>query len=710
MRRRLGTRLGAVAVGSLALFGAACADRSQPMATEVDADHREGHSNPMLYVAQLTPLNNSGVQGAAAFAIHNGEFTARVFATGMAPNLVHPQHIHGLPNFQNSTCPGPDAAKRIPNSPANVANPDQLISIQEGLPEYGPVRVHLDNRLTAAGAPGTLPTANAAGVVNYLQKRPLAELQDALGDFQLLPLEEKVVVLHGGFVTGADGQQRYEPSLPVACAEIRMTDETELRQRQENVLVVPAGFRAEKVVGGLSFTTEMAFDDQGRLYVVEAGGGFQPVEFRAPRILRIENGQTHEVINLSNHVVPPVVGLAWDNGWLYFSHRDTDDSGALSRVRDDGTELQKLITGFETAKAEHFMNGVEIRNGWVYFGIGQAGNSAVVGMDIAPFVRQNPGLRPQPCRDLVMRGHNFEGPNFLENGDPVLTGPYSRLGQVRQEGETVAGVRKCGGAIHRFQPDDPEGSLQMVAWGMRQPIGLAFNQQGELFTGENGYDVRGLRPVNDEFDATLRINPDQPGRWYGFPDFSAAREPLTLDKFESPDRLQAPIFRVGQDGSRERLGTFLDFIIDHQASGLPAPDRNLVVGLHPFNSSPSGIDVAPQAWGAMAGGIFVAEWGDLAPPTNPLRERSAGFRVVRMDPNRPQSRVEMFVQNRRPGPASEQGARGQGLERPFDVKFGPDNAMYISDYGIVQIDMNAAPPYRYIPDTGAIWRIVRSGP
>jgi hypothetical protein len=40
--------------------------------------------------------------------------------------------------------------------------------------------------------------------------------------------------------------------------------------------------------------------------------------------------------------------------------------------------------------------------------------------------------------------------------------------------------------------------------------------------------------VNDEFDATLKI---QPGHWYGFPDFSAAREPLTMAKFDSPDEL-----------------------------------------------------------------------------------------------------------------------------------------------------------------------------
>jgi len=493
------------------------------------------------------------------------------------------------------------------------------------------------------------------------------------------------------------------------------------RQRGNEFPLVqlPPGFQIEKVAAGLSFTTELAFDNRGRLYVAEAGGGFEPVEFRSPRILRVDiaNGQTEVVIDLTTLVVPPVVGLAWDNGWLYFTHRDLDDTGALSRVRDTGGTPEKLLTGFASAQAEHFMNGIEVRDGWVYFGVGQAGNSGVLGPDVAPFIKRNPSVRPIPCVDLVMRGRNFLGPNVLGEGQ-VLTGPYAPFGQTTHEGQVVPGERKCGAAVHRFQPSDPEGTLEMVAFGIRQPIGLAFNPQGELFVGENGYDVRGLRPVNDQVDATLRI---RPGHWYGFPDFSAAREPVNMAKFDSPDELQAPIVLVRADGSQEPLGKTLDFVIDHAATGLSAPDRSLVIGLHPVNASPSGIDVAPASWSRLAGQVFVAEWGDLAPATNPLRQQRAGFRIVRVDPAQSQVAVQPFVQNRQPGPASEHGAPGQGLERPFDVAFGPDidrpgrsrnraeDAMYISDYGIVEIDFSKAPPYRYIPDTGAIWRVTRRG-
>jgi glucose/arabinose dehydrogenase len=510
--------------------------------------------------------------------------------------------------------------------------------------------------------------------------------------------------------------------LVLSAAGTALTRPDSVQPAQRNAfpqVQLPPAFQIEKVTDRLSFAAELTFDDRGRLYVAEAGGGFEPVEFRPPRILRVDvtNGSTEVVVDLTAFVVPPVVGLAWDNGWLYFTHRDFNDTGALSRVRDTGGTPETLLTGFVSAQAEHFMNGIAVRDGWVYFGVGQAGNSGVLGPDVAPFVQLNPGVRPVACRDLVMRGHNFLGPNILGEGQ-VLTGAYGRFGEITRQGQVIAGQQKCGGAVHRFRPDTPDTTLEIVAFGLRQPIGLTFNSQGELFTGENGYDVRGLRPVNDQFDATLRI---RPGHWYGFPDFSAAREPLHLARFDSPDELQAPIVLVRSDGSQEPLGRFLDFVIDHGASGLTPPDRSLVLGLHPVNASPSGLDVAPESWGQLAGQLFVAEWGDLSPPTNPLREQPAGFRIIRVDPSRPQTAARPFVQNRELGPASEQGAPGSGLERPFDVKFGPDiprpgrsphrpaEAMYISDYGIVEIDFSKAPPYRYIPDTGVIWRVTRRG-
>jgi glucose/arabinose dehydrogenase len=156
--------------------------------------------------------------------------------------------------------------------------------------------------------------------------------------------------------------------------------------------------------------------------------------------------------------------------------------------------------------------------------------------------------------------------------------------------------------------------------------------------------------------------------------------------------------------SGQPVGKTLAFVIDHEASGLDAPDTSLVFGRHPWNSSPSGIDVAPASWGEWAGHVFVAEWGDLAPSTNLLRKEPVGVRIVRIDPVTEE--LHEFVGNPRPGPASKQGAKGRGLERPFDVAFGPDGAMYITDFGLVEVTPGG---YIWTPETGRIWKVSRTG-
>ncbi|MDT0275972.1 hypothetical protein [Blastococcus goldschmidtiae] len=206
-----------------------------------------------------------------------------------------------------------------------------------------------------------------------------------------------------------------------------------------------------------------------------------------------------------------------------------------------------------------------------------------------------------------------------------------------------------------------------------------------MFAAENGYDIRGSRPVQDEFDASLRI---ELGRWYGAPEFSASRQPLTEPKFEPPDEFQVPVFL----GTDEPLGKILGSVIDVEASGLTPPDPAWVLRQHTFNSSPSVIDIAPEDWGKFGGQMMVAEWGDLAPQTNPLRKGKVGRQVVAVDTET--GEITPFV-------------KGDPLARPFDVQFGPDGAMYIVDYGIVNIDMALKPPYAYQPGAGGIWKVTR---
>ena len=68
-----------------------------------------------------------------------------------------------------------------------------------------------------------------------------------------------------------------------------------------------------------------------------------------------------------------------------------------------------------------------------------------------------------------------------------------------------------------------------------------------------------------------------------------------------------------------------------------------------------------------------------------------GFKIVQLDPDAKQ--VREFVYNASGTPASRSAKRlpaGLALERPVDVKFGPDGALYIVDLGRVEYDKGKA--------------------
>ena len=457
------------------------------------------------------------------------------------------------------------------------------------------------------------------------------------------------------------------------------------------------------MVGGLTYATSLTWDDEGRMYVAEAGGGF--LEQAPPaRILRVEAGTATEVVNLTaTGVGASVVGLTWHEGAFFITHRDgRDRTGAVSRVELDGTRTQ-LFNGIIDSQSEHQINDIKVGpDGRMYVAVGLAGNAAVMGIDNAPWIMRSPNVHATPCQDIVLTGRNFQTPDFRteDMSDLVRTGAFVPFGTPTAPGQVIPGTNKCGGSILAFDPDNAEATLRPFVHGLRNVIGIAWSDDGEMYTAVNGYDIRGSRPVKDDFDGSYRV---QEGTWYGYPDFSAALQPLTDPVYDAPDSQMVPMF-VGDVKQPQSL----DFVIDHAASGLIPPDESLILGLHEWNSSPSLIDVAPASWGELAGQVFSAEWGDLAPPTNPLRDNPARFRITRTDPDT--GLVVPFVRNLQPGPASTQGAAGQGIERPFDVKFGPDGAMYIVDYGIVRINpASPGDPYEFPTETGAIWRVTADG-
>lgn len=119
-------------------------------------------------------------------------------AKGLEAGKPHPQHIHGLSGDTEGTCPPPTAADDRPGLPQQAANPDDVISLEEGAPFHGPVLLPLN----------PFPVANKAGVVTYTQT--FSEISGDLAD-----LRDEVVVLHGMTLPGGDAA-----TLPVACGAI----------------------------------------------------------------------------------------------------------------------------------------------------------------------------------------------------------------------------------------------------------------------------------------------------------------------------------------------------------------------------------------------------------------------------------------------------------------------------------------------------------
>lgn len=178
---------------------------------------------PMLYEAILTPLSGSGVSGLAKLSRDGNMLTVNITASGLTPDQLHVQHIHG--RFDAAGNPMDSVTPTL----AQDTDGDGFIELAEGLATYGPIILNLD------GPPGSggFPTASN-GMVNFMQTYDLSNSPSfaaGFGSKDLLPLTLREIVLHGrllgsgtglGFGPGeADGTPGYKVVLPVAAGEIR---------------------------------------------------------------------------------------------------------------------------------------------------------------------------------------------------------------------------------------------------------------------------------------------------------------------------------------------------------------------------------------------------------------------------------------------------------------------------------------------------------
>ncbi len=425
---------------------------------------------------------------------------------------------------------------------------------------------------------------------------------------------------------------------------------------------LPDGYHIEPLVINLSIPTTMIFDGQDMLV---AESGF--VKTAPPRVLRIGPDWTVQVI-ADKGLNGPVTGILEHDGEVYISHR-----GKVSVVSGDG-QVRDIVTGLPSF-GDHQNNQIVMGpDGKIYLGQGTNTNSGVVGVDnyIFGWLTDHPEGHDVPCRDVTLAGQNFQTENPLTPGhEKVMTGAYQAYGNPVIPGQVVKGNVKCSGSILRFNPDGSD--LEVYASGLRNPFGLAFDENGQLWCTHHGADVRGSRPIANDPDYFIKV---EQGAWYGWPDFFAGK-PVTDPEFHEPGQPR-PEFLWQEHPPLANAFTYFK--------------KN--AGCNGFAFSTSG-DFG------YAGEAFVALFGAFIPVTTGLGFNAHGFRVVRVDRS---GQVHDFARNRLPGPSYLN--RDGGFDRPSDITFGPDGSMYIVDWGGSTIGPQGL---KLMPLTGAIWRVYKDG-
>jgi glucose/arabinose dehydrogenase len=459
------------------------------------------------------------------------------------------------------------------------------------------------------------------------------------------------------------------------------------REIRSSDVAVPSGYRVEAIATGLTFPTGVTFDPQGKPYVVEAGYSYGEV-WATPRLLRIDNNGTSTVI-VEGQNNGPWTGVTFHDGSFYVAEGGTLRGGRILRISQGG-RIDPLLEALPST-GDHHTNGPVIGpDGLLYFSIGTMTNSGIVGEDNARFgwLGRYPQAHDVPCGDITLKGDNFESANPLtpEADDKALTGAFSPFGQPTTAEQPIKGRVPCSGAILKMPVSG--GTPELVAWGLRNPFGLAFRSDGVLFATDNSYDDRGSRPVHGAGDLLWRISA---GTWYGWPDFHGSRLLSDGDHYVRSDKPAPSLLLASHPGS--------------------PPDPAAVLDVH---ASADGFDFSRNPAFGYVGQAFIALFGDQSPTSGKVLA-PVGFKVVRVDPD--SGIVQDFAVNKGSvnGPASRIG--GGGFERPVAARFDRSGmALYVVDFGVMTVGQGGkvrlpwsskAATSEPRQGTGVLWRITK---
>ncbi|HVT87827.1 MAG TPA: hypothetical protein VHD56_03160 [Tepidisphaeraceae bacterium] len=411
--------------------------------------------------------------------------------------------------------------------------------------------------------------------------------------------------------------------------------------------------------------------NQPRIYGWKADGSFFNVYPRGQKLPLVE------YVTGRGEIYSPIGGMVAALGRVFVTHRDAKGRGVVSCVGFDGS-ISTVVADLP-AQGDYSLTDItyDSKTGRLYFGLGSATNSGVVGIDNWSWITEHPSFSDLPAVEIKLLGYKFftRNPNagFFGGDDNVGTAPFHPFGISNRLRIQEAPNGKPTSAIYSISPTG--GDLRVEVHGIRLPRGLAFNEYSLLYATNNGMELRGTRPVKLDPDVLLKVIQNT---WYGWPDYSADLKPISDPLFQEP----ALISRSGYPE--------LSALIDRAASKLfdPVAYRDtLVFGIFPSLSGTAKLDFVPSVGGFkdFRGSAIIAQMGDRAPLSNggmTLKE-NIGRKILRVDMET--KRTEEFIHNTEGIPASKLGRNVDALERPIDVKFGGDGKLYILDYGRMEI-------------------------
>ena len=403
-----------------------------------------------------------------------------------------------------------------------------------------------------------------------------------------------------------------------------------------------------------------------------------------------------------------------------------NNSSRIVTVDPNTGQVTPFITGLPTG--DHPAEQITFKGNWIYWSQGSTTNSGVVGNDNGGGANQ----QDIPCQDIVL------SKNVFPSSPTVATSGYSPHG-VQRPGASIAafdsatGPGICDGAILRakLNAQDPKATIEPFSWGYRNPYGLRFAPnnhplKGGLFVTENGEDERGARPTNNSPDRLhlAQQNADGSPDYHGWP-----------DRFGGLDSTNAVFNPVGGPGDDLCSGTggnlsFPACIPNVLSKDVPVkpvlafPPQPITdpLALEPADVAAVGLDFVPDSFVSgqvKRGAALIGREGDFGfSKANGTPE--AGHDVELVNFSGPGKRLELsltrFAHNRTFEQAFTAGLKG--INRPVDLKFGPDDCAYLVDYGAVRDFGQSDPASKFIdpadaplvqiPGTGVIWKICRT--